>query len=174
MRDWRKLIALGLVLTLVAACGRDAPRLLNLTNDDAGPDEFAILPTLPLEMPPSFAELPTPTPGGANRTDPDPEAAAIAALGGDITRAGGGNGGLVGYATRFGIGAGIRETLAAEDLEYRRQNDGRLLERAFSVNVYHRAYGPVSLDQYAELERLRRAGIRTPAAPPDPEVYGAP
>ncbi len=172
MRNWRILIGVGLALTMLAACGRDNPRLLNLTNDDSGPDEFAILPTRPLEMPTSFAELPTPTPGGVNRADPDPEADAIAALGGDISRAGRGNGGLVGYTTRFGVGADIRGVLAAEDLEYRRRNDGRLLERIFSVNVYHRAYEPLSLDQYAELERMRRAGIRTPAAPPDPAVYG--
>ena len=64
----------------------------------------------------------------------------------------------------------IRAELAAADLEYRRQNDGRLLERLFNVNVYFQAYEPLSLDQYAELERLRRAGIRTSAAPPDPEA----
>ena len=33
-------------------------------------------------------------------------------------------------------------------------------------NSVHRAYQPLSLDQYAELERMRRAGVRTPAAPP--------
>ncbi|RMA42883.1 DUF3035 domain-containing protein [Rhodophyticola porphyridii] len=168
MMRWRGLIATGLVLVMVAGCSRSDPRLLNITADGDGPDEFSILPTRPLEMPPSFAELPPPTPGGPNRVDPDPEADAIAALGGNIDRASRDNGGLVGYAGRFGIGAGIRETLASEDLEYRRDNDGRLLERVFNVNVYHRAYGPLSLDQYAELERMRRAGIRTPAAPPEP------
>lgn len=169
MRHWCGLIATGLLLLSVAACGRSEPRLMNVTADGPGPDEFSILPTRPLEMPPSFAELPQPTPGGVNRTDPDPEADAIAALGGNIDRASNNNGGLVGYASRFGIGAGIRETLAAEDLDYRRQNDGRLLERLFDVNIYHRAYEPLSLDQYRELERMRRAGIRTPAAPPEPE-----
>jgi hypothetical protein len=36
------------------------------------------------------------------------------------------------------------------------------------VNVYFRAYRPFALDQHRELERLRRAGLRTVAAPPDP------
>ncbi len=51
-------------------------------------------------------------------------------------------------------------------LEYRRRNNGRVLERVFNVNVYFNAYRKQSLDQYAELERLRARGIRTVSAPP--------
>jgi hypothetical protein len=40
------------------------------------------------------------------------------------------------------------------------------LERLFNVNVYYKAYRPMSLDQQAELWRWRRAGARTPSAPP--------
>lgn len=155
-----------LALAALSACSRGDPQLLNLARTQGpGPDEFAILPTNPLEMPEDLASLPEPTPGGANRVDPDPEADAIVALGGNPDRAGGA-GGLVTYASRFGVSQGIREVLAAEDLEFRRRNDGRILERLANVNVYHRAYQPLSLDQYAELERMRRAGVRTPAAPP--------
>ena len=170
MKSWRGPIAAGVLLLAVAACVRDEPepRLLNVTAAGDGPDEFSILPTRPLEMPFGFAELPMPTPGGANRTDPDPGADVIAALGGDIGRARDDNGALVGYAARFGMDASIRKTLAVEDLDYRRQNDGRLLERLFAVNIYHRVYAPFSLDQYGALERMRRAGIRTPAVPPEP------
>jgi hypothetical protein len=50
-------------------------------------------------------------------------------------------------------------------------NDGRLLERLFNVNVYFKAYRSQELDQYLELQRLRRLGIRTPAAPPDPARF---
>ena len=64
----------------------------------------------------------------------------------------------------------LEELLAAEDLEFRRQNDGRVLERLFNVNVYYEAYESQSLDKYFELQRLRNAGIRTPAAPPNPEL----
>ncbi|MGB3409328.1 MAG: DUF3035 domain-containing protein, partial [Jannaschia sp.] len=96
---------------------------------------------------------------------------AIAALGGNADRGGGADRGLIATVSRYGVAGNIRDQLAAEDLEYRRKNDGRLLERLFNVNVYYDAYEPLSLDQYAELERLRRAGIRTVAAPPDPERF---
>ncbi len=172
----RSIAAICAVLTLSACGGKDRlPNLMNLRSSQAGPDEFAILPTKPLQEPKSYAELPPPTPGGSNITDPTPEADAVAALGGNpaaLSRTGisGGNRGLVSYTTRFGTGAHIRQVLAVEDLEYRRKNDGRLLERLFNVTVYYRAYAPMSLDQYAELERWRRAGARNVGAPPEETI----
>lgn len=166
MSRLRTAIGMGLVLLALAACGRNDPRLLNLRNTSNGPDEFGILPTRPLQLPDNLQDLPPPALGGTNRADPDPEADVAAALGGNIDRAAAGSQGMVGYVTRFGVSQDIRDTLAAEDLEYRRRHNGRLLERIASVNVYHRAYRQMSLDRYAELERLRAAGIRTPAAPP--------
>jgi hypothetical protein len=135
-----------------------------------GPDEFAILPSKPLQMPVDLAALPNPTPGGANLTDPSPEVDVAIALGGNpaVLSRGATDGALLTHVSRFGVSPGIRADLAAADLEFRRQNDGRFLERLFNVNVYFSAYENFSLDQYAELERLRRAGIRTPAVPPDP------
>lgn len=162
------LLAAGLVLS---ACGqRGDPQLMNL-RATSGPDEFAILPTRPLEMPRDLATLPEPTPGAPNRVDRQPRADAVAALGGNPRLLDSGvipaaDQGLVATVSRYGVADGIRETLAAEDLEFRRNNRGRLLERMFNVNTYFRAYGAVTLDQYAELERMRRAGVRTPAAPP--------
>jgi len=161
----------------VSACGRKggdtAPRLMNIrANADGTPDEFAILPNKPIEMPKSYSELPDPTPGGANLVDPTPEADAIRALGGNpkyLTRDGipASDGGLVTYASRFGVAPDIRKTLSSEDIEWRRRHPGRILERAFNVNTYYKAYRKMSLDRYAELERLRRLGIRTVAAPPE-------
>lgn len=163
------------MLIALAACGNPdkAPELMNLRSQTAGPDEFAILPTKPLQMPEDLASLPEPTPGGGNLTDPTPEADAVAALGGNpgaLTRTGigAGDAALIAQATRFGTSATIRQDLAAADLEYRRANDGRLLERVFNVNVYFRAYKPMSLDQYAELAFWRARGIRTVGAPPKP------
>ncbi|WP_224816330.1 DUF3035 domain-containing protein [Hasllibacter sp. MH4015] len=159
------------ILVLVAAvfglsaCSNGVPTLMNLRNTESGPDEFAIVPTRELELP-ATRELPAPTPGGFNRADPTPEADAIAALGGDVNRASGATSGLINYTSRLGVAADIRSTLASEDLEFRRNNDGRLLERVFGNNVYFRAYRAQSLDRYAELQRLRAAGIRTPSAPP--------
>ena len=96
----------------------------------------------------------------------------FAALGGNpaVLSRGGGDGALLTYAGRYGVSPNIRAELAAADLEFRRENDGRLLERLFNVNVYFRAYEEQTLDQYAELERMRRAGIRTSSAPPDPSI----
>ncbi|MGB8623987.1 MAG: DUF3035 domain-containing protein, partial [Paracoccaceae bacterium] len=103
-----------------------------------------------------------------------PEADAVAALGGNPARLAetgipSSDSALVAQTTRFGVAQSIRQTLAAEDLEYRRRNDGRLLERVFSVNVYFRAYAKQALDQYAELLRWRQAGARNVGAPPNPE-----
>ena len=175
MRSARVVLAIaGAALLMLAACGggKDVPNLMNVRSETNGPDEFSILPPKPLELPEDLAALPEPTPGGENLTDPRPFDDAIVALGGKPQATGGvpaGDGALYSYATRKGVTAGIRQTLAAEDLEFRQKNDGRLLERIFNVNVYFKAYRKQSLDQYAELERWRRAGARTPSAPPNPE-----
>ena len=102
----------------------------------------------------------------------------MAALGGNpaaLTRTGvpAGDGALVARTGRFGRDGGIRDRLAAEDLQFRRDHDGRLLERLMSVNVYFRAYEPMSLDQEAEIERWRRMGVRTVAAPPSADAQDA-
>lgn len=169
MRSQAKAVgALALVLGLSACGGSDQPNLMNLRSSGNGPDEFAILPSKPLELPPDLKTLPAPTPGGSNITDPTPEADAIVALGGK-PGAGANDAALVAYAGRQGRSGDIRQVLAAEDLEYRRKNDGRLLERLFDVNVYYKAYQPMALDQQAELARWRRLGAPTPSAPPEGE-----
>lgn len=164
-------LPLSALLLVLASCGGD-PRLMNVRNTESGPDEFSVLPTAPIEIPENLAALPEPTPGGRNRVDPDPEGDAIAALGGNEARANRQAGDIVGYATRFGVTQDIRGVLLAEDRAYREANQGLLLERVFGVNVYYDAYRPMSLDRYTELERLRRAGVRTPSAPPR-ELYEA-
>lgn len=160
------------VLALGACSDSDQPILMNAASQERAPDEFGILPTKPLEMPDSLAELPAPRPGGANRVDPQPRADVARALGGNPARAvasGTVDGGIVNHASRFGRNDAIRDQLAAEDLQFRRDNNGRLLERLFAVNVYHRAYQDMWLDKYSELARWRRAGARTPSAPPEPQ-----
>ena len=166
-------LGIALILIGLAACSRgdQDPNLLNIKQPRGeGPDEFAVLPTKPLQMPQDVTALPEPTPGGTNLTDPTPEADVAAALGGNaaVVSRPSNDRALVAYAGRFGVDGNIRADLAAADLEFRRANDGRLLERLFNVNVYFQAYEEMELDQHEELERLRRAGIRTPAAPPDP------
>ena len=176
----------GLALALISglsACGSGGilgfggdrePDLINIDRGRTGPDEFGFVPNKPIELPEDLAALPLPKPGQGNRVDPTPKEDAVAALGGNpaLVRDSGAvptrDGGLVTAASRYGVAPGIREQLAAEDLEYRRSNDGRLLERLFNLTVYYQAYEPLSLDKYAELERFRRSGIRTVAAPPNP------
>ncbi len=162
-------ILLGAIAAVAAlsACDRNRdPQLLNVKANGDGPDEFAILPNKPLTQPEDYTALPQPTPGGANRADLTPLSDATLALGGNP--AGGiSDGGLVNHVSRYGRDGTIREQLASEDLEFRRENNGRLLERVFNVNVYYKAYREQSLDQYRELERLRRLGVRTVSAPPE-------
>lgn len=162
-------LAFAAMLALSACGGGDeAPNLMNLRNN--GADEFAILPTKPLEMPQDYAALPAPTPGGSNITDPTPEADAIAALGGNaaaLSRGSAADAGLLNATGRFGRTEAIRPTLAAEDLEWRKVNNGRLLERIFGLNRYYKSYSSMSLDQQAELSRWRARGVKTVAAPPE-------
>ncbi|MDA5092722.1 DUF3035 domain-containing protein [Aliiroseovarius sp. KMU-50] len=159
--------ALGL-----SACSEGEPRLMNFKASTTTPDEFAILPTKPLQEPESYSALPAPTPGGSNVTDPTPLKDAVAVLGGkpsllDDTGIRRGESGLVSYATRKGVSGNIRQVLAAEDLQFRTDNNGRLLERLFNVNTYFSAYELQELDQHRELERLRLLGVWTPSAPPE-------
>ncbi|SDW29648.1 DUF3035 domain-containing protein [Roseicitreum antarcticum] len=165
--------ATGLALMVLAGCsqGDGAPRLMFAAEQHSGPDEFSIVPTRPLEMPDNLAALPEPTPAGTNRVDPVPRADVAVAMGGSAaaaTRSGvpASDSALLARAGRYGVAGDIRGQLAAEDLAYREANKGRILERIFAVNVYHDAYRPLALDRYAELERWRRVGVRTPAAPP--------
>lgn len=164
----RAVIAVAAMVTLAACGGRGDPQLMNLRTGQ-GPDEFAIVPPKALEMPENLADLPEPTPGGSNRTDQNPEADAAVALGGKPSAAGGipsSDAALYAHAARFGVDGGIRATLASEDLDWRRDNNGRILERLFNVNVYYKAYRKQRLDQQAELARWRALGARTPSAPP--------
>lgn len=172
MRAARRVLALaGAAVFALAACGSsDQPQLMHLRSTATGPDEFGILPPKSLSMPEDLAALPEPTPGGANRTDPTPEADAIIALGGKPGTPGvipAADSGLYSYAGRKGVTEGIRQELAAEDLAFRKKNDGRLLERLFSSNIYFKAYSGQSLNQYSELEYWRKRGIKTPSAPPE-------
>lgn len=162
-------VLLTLSALALAGCSSDG-KLMTLTSDD-GPEEFAIVPTKPLELPTDLAALPAPSPGGANRTDPNPDTDAVAALGGNPAQlsaqgVGAADGALIAHATRTGVSQDIRQVTAAEDEAYRRRHGRRLLEVIARSNVYYRAYRPQALDPQAELYRWRRTGVQTPTAPP--------
>ncbi len=135
----------GLVLALlVSACG-------NRGQENAGPDEFLILPGKPLQTPPSFSDLPDPTPGGSNITDPTPNADAISVLGGNpsalsLSGAPATDGALLTYTSRYGVDPD------AGAVPKKRRRPGLFSGQA--------------LDPYKELERLRALGVKTPSAPP--------
>ena len=159
----------GMIL-LLGACSTDQ-RLMNLDSGSDGPDEFAILPTRALELPPDLNVLPAPTPGGTNLTDPAPMGDAVAALGGNPGQLaqqgiGAADGALVTYAGRGGVAPTIRQDLAEADAAFRARNGRRVLETLARTPVYQRAYRDYSLDAQAENERWQRAGAQTPTAPP--------
>lgn len=156
-----------MMLSLVACAGGDRG-LRDVRSDGRGPDEFRVLPVNPLVRPDDLA-LPTPTPGGANRTDPTPVADAVAVLGGNpnaLVPVGSptGDGALINAASRNGVDPAIRQTLASEDAAFRnRQSRFGILR---GRDRYFSAYARQALDAYAELARFRNAGVATPTAPP--------
>lgn len=165
-----RFVMLALILASLgglSACGDRTLR--HLPKPGEGPDEFKILPGKPLEEPGTYSELPAPTPGQANLTDPNPLNDGVSSLGG---RRGNPNasvpardGSIVNHVSRFGSNAAIRDTLAAEDADFRRRRGRFTNIRFFKVDRYRDVYRREMLDQRAELNRWRRAGARTPSAP---------
>lgn len=167
-------IRFGLIVlaAALAASGCAQKGLRDLRKPGTGPDEFLILPAKPLDAPASFSTLPPPTPGGSNITDQNPQADAVAALGGNpaaMVPAGSAparDSALVTAASRYGVQPAVRETLATEDAEFRSRNRVLTQLKLFPVDRYEQLYRRQSLDAQSEIERFRRAGIETPAAPP--------
>ncbi len=160
-------------LTALGACSSSdgAPDLMRFRNNTSSPDEFVVVPSKPLETPQNTAVLPVPTPGSANRADQTPVSDAVAALGGSpsaLTRSGipASDSALLAYAGRKGTDPAIRSTLDAEDVDWRKRHNQRLIPRIAGMNGYYEAYEQMQLDQQAELERLRARGVQVPAAPP--------
>ena len=153
----------------LAACGNRDRGLRVLDNPGGGPDEFSVLMSAPLTLPEDLGALPPPTPGGTNRTDPNPGAEAIVALGGNPNAAiaGGipaGDSALVRHVGRNGVDPSIRATLAAEDEAFRTRR--ARLSLFGNRDRYFAAYAAMALDAYAELIRFRNAGVAVPSAPP--------
>ena len=158
-------VKIGLVLALgisLSAC-KGGPQ--------KGPDEFGVLPTKPLEYPKYLATLPEPNARGINRADKRPLEDGVLALGGKAERLNStnisqGESALITAVGRYGVSADIRNVLSDEDAEFRKQNKGKVLERWVGSDIYTRRYKDYRLDEYAELLRLRKLGVRTPTAPP--------
>ncbi|GAW36192.1 hypothetical protein RA2_03262 [Roseovarius sp. A-2] len=173
MKMPRKTVLILLAASIVAGCtGRDGDvTLTRLRNTGNGPDEFSMIPGKPLETPEDLSALPVPTPGAPNRTDQDPLADGIAALGGNPAAVAAqapaaSNGALINRANRYGGRQDIRQALAEEDREQRRAYGRVNVLRILPGDDYVHAYSGDWLDPYAEELRLRRRGIVTPASPP--------
>jgi hypothetical protein len=158
--------ALTLAALALAGCGEGglAGGLRSVGVGTSSPDEFLVLPTRPLEVPPDLTALPPPTPGRPDRVAYDPRTEAITALRGSPTAASPPASDLV--ATVGPAAPGIRAILAEEDVVYRRQNQPLLFERWFRPDRNRLAYRGMLLDADAEFDRLRARGVRIPAAPP--------
>jgi hypothetical protein len=166
---------MAVLIVAVAGCstGEREPRTLrDLRTNTGEPEEFSIVPNKPLVTPPSFNELPEPAPGAANRTDQNPKADLVVALGGNPARLeapagaiGAGDQALVQRASRFGREETIRTTLAQEDEDFRLRR-GRFTWSIVPEDDYNRVYRTQRLDPYTWLRRYRQAGAVTPTAPP--------
>lgn len=156
------------VFSLTACSGG----LVRLTSPSDGPDEFLVVPSKPLEQPDDFNALPTPTPGGANRSDLQPLQDSIAALGGTRRAATSGSipagdSAVVSYSSRLGRDGTIRDTLASEDATFRKRRSRLSKFKIGTRDDYALIYQRHTLDAHAENQRWRQAGARTPTAPPE-------
>ncbi|WP_299619810.1 DUF3035 domain-containing protein [uncultured Tateyamaria sp.] len=164
-----RLIACALIcVTALAACENKGLRQVQATGN--GPDEFIVVPALPLEQPENLGALPDPTPGGFNRSDQRPLEESVAQLGGQRGSPNapipGRDAALVNHANRFGVDPNIRGELAAADEQFRKRQSRLTQIRLFSEDLYNRAYRREALDARATARAFRRAGIPTPTAPP--------
>lgn len=168
-RHWRRLVVAALCGLPLAGCGEGGlAGGLRRAGVVTQPDEFRVLPTRPLELPPNLSELPAPAPGTTNRVAYRPRTDAIGALTGQPPAQAPGAPALVARvaAEAGAVDPAIRARLANEDVAYRRDNQPRLLERWAGRGQDRIVYGDMALDAEAELQRLRAAGVQVPDAPP--------
>ena len=158
-------MAIGLALAGCNRDGRDSNRtVLNIRSQGLPPDEFLVLPSKPLERPADLTNLPTPTPGGSNLTDPDITTPLLTALGSRGTRGGIPAADAPLVRAVGGSTENIRGILAAEDAAFREDNAGRIESRASRLRAGS-IYNSMTLDPVAEAERLRALGVNVPLIP---------
>ncbi|WP_083480148.1 DUF3035 domain-containing protein [Loktanella sp. 5RATIMAR09] len=160
-----------LALILVTACGNTERPLRDLNSASGGPDEFAVIPFDPLQIP-ETRTLPNPTPGGENRVDPTPNADAIRALGGSPAAVFAGripasDAELLARTGQYGVDPAIRAQLAAEDDATLRRARRSNLFNPLGRDRYFPAYRRQALDASAELARLGGLGVSVPQIPPE-------
>jgi len=153
----------------VSACGGSDPvfdRDGEFRLRTAGPDEFAIIPTKPLEIPEDTVSLPEPSVGAKNRVDLEPQTDAILALGGQPDRLASTNiaadeQALVAVASRNGVVENIRDIVDEDSKKNTRKPN--FFERWLGRDGRLQTYKSESIDPAAVTDRLRRQGIKTPS-----------
>jgi hypothetical protein len=102
--------------------------------------------------------------------DIDPKATLVTELGGRPSSAAapvpGQDAALVTAASRFGVTSDVRQTLAAEDAEFRRTQSRFTGFQLFPENLYGKVYRSQTLNARATAEAWRRSGATTPSFPP--------
>jgi hypothetical protein len=166
-------VSLGAIILIgsVALGGCANKGLRQLSASGPGPDEFMILPSKPLTAPKDYDVLPAPTPGGSNLTDQNPTGDAIVALGGRVpsaeaTGVPSSDGALVAQASRYGVPANTRTSLAEADAQFRKRQARWSSVRLFKVDRYEQAYRRETLDPHSETGKFRQSGFGTPSSPP--------
>ncbi len=156
----------------VGLLGCSTKPLHEIRSNSNGPDEFMVVPVKPLTAPQDYDVLPAPTPGGGNLVDQNPQADAVAALGGrpSALEATGGipasDSALVANASRYGVPSNTRESLAQRDAEFRKRQARWSGFKLFPVDRYSQVYRREAIDPFPVNEAFRRSGRETPTAPP--------
>lgn len=158
------LVAIGLSACEESADDRDLLTRV-LSANTQSPEEFAVVPNKPLTLPEDLASLPPPQPGITSRSELDPRADAIAALGGG-QRGVRADGRLLAALGVSQADPNIRTTLAREARDFRENNPGLILDRMFGRMTDPVIFRGQLLDPAAEVERLRAAGVRVPQMAP--------
>jgi Protein of unknown function (DUF3035) len=167
----------GILVLAACSTGSNDPERLSILRtiglSQPPPDEFLVVERHPLEMPTDLRDLPPPNPEGRNLVDPRPRAEVTALLNGaGLTPDNPGNlspGEVAFLATASPTppDPAIRDRLVKDDKDL--QTGGR--RYGFGTLFGVRTYDPYKnqlLDPFAEVVRLRAAGVQTPAAPPAP------
>lgn len=167
----RTLVGLVVLALAVGVSGCSKKGLHDLRHNGNGPDEFLVMPAKPLTMPVELRALPEPTPGGTNITDINPNAEAVAALGGkpDLlgqTAVPATDAALLAQASRYGVPADTRASLAEADAKFRKRSARSARFRLFPVDRYSQAYRRDKIDPFDETQRWRYSGRETPTSPP--------
>ena len=164
----RFVAALVLMPLVLGACANNGLR--DIRGTSKGPDEFLIQPAKPLERPENYNALPPPTPGQANLADRNAVAEGIVAFGGQPAALGGdipaSDGALVQHASRLGVTPGVRQKLAQSDADFRKRKSRFTQIKIVPTDRYNQVYRSQAIDANAVAARWRRAGARTPSAPP--------